>query len=284
MYLFYKISLYKLLFLMYNLRKIIGGDNMALAELKIYSESLGMQTTVYVVIPQPDTKGEIGIENNADGEKYKCLYLLHGLSDDHSIWLRRTSIERYASEYGICVVMPCGDTSFYTDMKYGKKYYTYISQELPKIINGFFNTSSKREDNFIAGLSMGGYGAIKIALRNPDRFCAAAGISSVADIEGLKSMFSSTLIPVFGEELNIPNEEDLFKLAESNNKNPNKPRIYMGCGTGDFMYTENIKLKEKFETLDYDYTYRESEGVHSWAFWDEYIQYVLKWMLKRGEK
>ena len=71
---------------------------MALMNLKFYSEALGMQTEVYVVIPQRSTDGEIGIATNAQTGKYKCLYLLHGLSDDHSIWLRRTSIERYAAE------------------------------------------------------------------------------------------------------------------------------------------------------------------------------------------
>ena len=97
---------------------------MAFMDFKFYSESLGMQTEVYVVMPQRSSAGEIGIENKAEAKKYKCLYLLHGLSDDHTIWLRRTSIERYATEYGICVVMPCGHRSFYTDMKYGGKYYT----------------------------------------------------------------------------------------------------------------------------------------------------------------
>ena len=75
-------------------------------ELKFYSESLQMQSEVCVVIPQRSSVGEIGIDNHAERGKYKCLYLLHGLSDDQSIWLRRTSIERYATEYGICVVMP----------------------------------------------------------------------------------------------------------------------------------------------------------------------------------
>ena len=89
---------------------------MAFMNLKFFSESLGMQTEVYVVIPQKSTQGEIGVTTNAEAKKYKCLYLLHGLSDDHSIWLRRTSIERYATEYGICVVMPAAAKSFYTDM------------------------------------------------------------------------------------------------------------------------------------------------------------------------
>ena len=252
---------------------------MALIELKFFSQSLGMQAEAYVVMPQKATSGEIGISGKSDDKEYKCLYLLHGLSDDHSIWLRRTSIERYAADYGICVVMPCGGRSFYTDMKYGAKYFTYITEELPRVVREFFKVSDKREDTYIAGLSMGGYGALKSALKRPDVFCAGAGLSSVTDIKN--PMFYETLVPVFGEEVNIPDDEDLFCLATKTNTNADKPRIYMGVGTEDFLYQDNIKLREHFKTLDYDYTYRESKGVHSWAFWDEYIQYVLKWMFDK---
>lgn len=251
---------------------------MALIELKFFSQTLGMQAEAYVVMPQKATAGEIGINGKSDSEKYKCLYLLHGLSDDHSIWLRRTSIERYAADYGICVVMPCGAKSFYTDMKYGMKYFSYITDELPKVIGEFFNVSTKREDTYIAGLSMGGYGALKAALKRPDVFSAGAGLSSVADIK--ERLFDEVLIPVFGEDINIPDSEDLLYLAEKTNESPLKPRIYMGVGTEDFLYAANQKLRRKFETLDYDYTYRESAGSHEWAFWDEYIQYVLEWMFK----
>lgn len=128
---------------------------MALCELHIYSEALGMQTTVNVIIPQKSTNGEIGTVQGSCAEKYKCLFLLHGLSDDQSIWLRRTSIERYAQAYSLCVVMPFGGRSFYTDMKYGEKYYTYIAEELPRLVSSFFPVSDKREDHFIAGISMG---------------------------------------------------------------------------------------------------------------------------------
>ena len=251
---------------------------MALINLKFYSQMLGMQTEAYVVIPQKATKGEIGIKGKSEDREYKCLYLLHGLSDDHSIWLRRTSIERYAADYGICVVMPCGARSFYTDMKYGMKYFSYITEELPDIISEFLHVSTKREDTYIAGLSMGGYGALKAVLKRPDIYAAGAGMSSVADIKVRD--FDEVLVPVFGEDKNIPDEEDLFFLAEKTNKNPIKPRIFMGVGTEDFLYESNVRLKEKFEKLDYDFTYRESQGTHNWEFWDEYIQYILEWMFK----
>ena len=252
---------------------------MALIELKFFSQMLGMQTEAYVVVPQKSTTGEIGINGKSASGEYKCLYLLHGLSDDHSIWLRRTSIERYAAKYGVCVVMPCGAKSFYTDMKYGMKYFSYITEELPKVICEFLKVSGKREDTYIAGLSMGGYGALKAALKKPEVFCAGAGLSSVADIKIRR--FDDVLISVFGEEMNIPDEEDLFFLAEKTNSNPLKPRIFMGVGTEDFLYEPNKRLKEKFEQLDYDFTYRESSGTHDWGFWDEYIQYVLEWMFEK---
>ena len=139
--------------------------------LKFFSESLGMQTEVYVLLPQRGTEGQIGVNGTVpDTEKFRCLYLLHGLSDDHTIWMRRTSIERYADAYGIAVVMPCAAKSFYTDMKNGDAYYTFVAKELPARIRSTFNISGKREDNFVAGLSMGGYGALKIGLRECESF------------------------------------------------------------------------------------------------------------------
>lgn len=252
---------------------------MALINIRFASEALGMQTNINVVIPQKSTRGEIGIKNNAKDEKYKTLYLFHGLSDDNSIWLRRTSIERYATEKGIAVVMPEVARSFYTDMKYGGKYYTFVSEEVPRIAREYLPLSDKREDNFVAGLSMGGYGALKVALKNPDKFCAGAGLSSVADVVDFIKNAPDVGKPIFGDENIIPDSENLFFLAEKCNKEAVKPRIFMGEGKQDFLYEGNKKLKEKFESLDYDFTYRESDGTHEWGFWDEYIQYVLDWML-----
>lgn len=248
---------------------------MAFIELNIYSQSLGTQQQVYVIIPQ----GEIGTKNSDNKYSgYKSLYLLHGLSDNHTTWLRRTSIERYAQEYGLCVIMPFGDKSFYTDMKHGGAYYTYIAKELPLIISEMFNVSDKREDHYIAGISMGGYGALKIGMRECDSFSAAAGLSSVADIKESVSFFEQVTKDIFGKNMEVPSEDDLFCIAEECDNNPNKPRIYMGVGTEDFLYESNKRLKEKFDTLNFDYTYRESSGSHNWGFWDEYIQYVIKWI------
>ena len=251
---------------------------MALINIKFASEVLGRQMEIQVIIPQKSTVGEIGIANNAKDEKYKTLLLLHGLSDDFTIWARRTSIERYATERGIAVIMASAEKSFYTDMRYGDNFYTYISQEVLYRAREYLPLSEKREDTFIAGNSMGGYGAIKIALKNPDKFAAAAGLSSVADIEKFMTVHRPALREcIFGDK--IAEDEDLFSLAKAHEQDPVKPRIYMAVGSQDFMYEENVRLKEHFERLNYDFTYREADGAHNWAFWDEYIQYVLSWML-----
>lgn len=140
---------------------------MALIECRFFSEVLGLSTSMTVILPQ-QTATQIGMEGRVRAERHPVLYLLHGLSDDDSIWLRRTSIERYVAQMGIAVVMPQVHRSFYTDMEYGGKYWTFISEELPALARSFFPLSHEREDNFVAGLSMGGYGAFKLALRRPD--------------------------------------------------------------------------------------------------------------------
>lgn len=255
---------------------------MALAELKFFSETLGVQSSIYAVIPQSSNTGEIGI-GKASAQQYKCMLLLHGLSDDNSIWLRRTSIERYAAQYNMAVIMPSADKSFYTDMKYGSAYYTYIAKEVPRIASEFFKLSNRREDWFVAGLSMGGYGALKIGLRECDRFCAAASLSGVVDIKAFASSDRrDVFIPIFGKEINIPDDDDLFYLTKKNEDNPERPRIYMGVGTEDYLYADNRKMKSHLENLNYDFVYRESPGVHCWEFWDEYIQYALKWFCEQN--
>ena len=147
-----------------------------------FSDVLGMCTSADVILPQ-QTSGQIGMEGKGAEGKLKAMYLLHGMSDDQTIWQRRTSIERYVSQLGIAVVMPTTHLAFYTDTTYGMRYWTYISEELPKICREFFpQMSDKKEDNLAAGLSMGGYGAWKLGLGASETFGAAASLSGCLDI------------------------------------------------------------------------------------------------------
>ena len=255
---------------------------MALITLNFYSEALGMQTEAMVILPQKSAAGQIGIDSKAENSAYKCLYLLHGLSDDHTIWMRRTSIERYAAEYGICVVMPAAGRSYYCDMTHGQNYYTFIAKELPQRIQEFFRVSDKREDNYIAGLSMGGYGAMKIALREKDRFCACGALSPLCDLNKRLGLGNADLmINLFGQTA-TPDEDSLLFLADREKDSPNKPRIYMATGTEDFLYENAQPLREKFTENGYDFTYVENPANHNWVYWDAQIQEVLKWMFNKG--
>jgi putative tributyrin esterase len=253
---------------------------MALIHCNFYSDVLEISTAMYVILPE-NTITQIGMEGITKKSKHPTLYLLHGLSDDYTIWLRRTSIERYAAELGIAIVMPAVNRSFYTDMVHGYKYWTYVSQELIKKAREFFPLSQEREDTFVAGLSMGGYGALKLGLRCPEVFCATASLSGATDVEQVyKHGFTYDADLVFGTKDQISgSENDLFKLLKDIKKsNHPKPKIYQCCGTEDFLYKDNIKFKKACEKSGLDYTYEEEPGVHDWAYWDVKIQSVLQWL------
>jgi S-formylglutathione hydrolase FrmB len=214
-------------------------------------------------------------------EDIPVVYLLHGLSDDHTMWCRRTSAERYADKYGIALIMPNADRSFYTDMKYGGKYYSYISEELVEYTRDLFRLSHKREKNFMCGLSMGGYGALKIAFRNPERYAAAVAFSGVADIVArIKSgQWPEDAINIWGEnaaETVEGSDDDLFALAKKLDVADIKPRVRHFCGTEDFMYEDNLKFKAFMESSSFDYKYFEEVGGHSWDMWDKWLPSALE--------
>src|SRR5215207_9246851 len=151
---------------------------MILNEVRFFSETLGLMSTMHVLLPQR-TMAEA---QRKRASKVRTLYLLHGHSDDHTSWQRWTSIERYAEGLNLAVVMPAVHLSFYNDMAHGGKYWQFISEEVPALVRDLFPLSSARRDNFVAGLSMGGYGAFKMALTHPERFAAAASLSGALDI------------------------------------------------------------------------------------------------------
>lgn len=256
---------------------------MALMHCDFFSNVLGVMAKMVAVIPQKAPRA-IGVSTQADaGESgFRTLYLLHGLSDDETVWTRRTSIERYAEEKGIAVVMPTTLRFFYTDTAHGYKYFTHIADEVPALARQFFRLSPRREDNYIAGLSMGGYGAFKIALSRPDAFSAAASMSGVMDVadfnrESVDTATARELEGVFPMPIS-GSDNDLFHLAENTAKAPQKPRLFQTCGTEDFLYAMNTKFRDFVKPLGYDYTYTEMPGSHSWGFWDQRIQEILAWI------
>lgn len=168
-------------------------------------------------------------------------------------------------------------------MVHGRKYWTFISEELPAICRSFFpNLSDKREETFAAGLSMGGYGALKLGLRAGDTFGAVASLSGAVDISTFFDSYTndSLFFDIFGsKERATGSDDDLFALADKLARSGKPlPKIYMWCGTEDFLYEDNTRMRDSLQSLGYDLTYEESPGNHSWTYWDEKIQTVLRWL------
>jgi putative tributyrin esterase len=243
-----------------------------------FSDALGLSTSMTVLLPQP-TASQVGMEGAAvDGEP-PVLYLLHGLSDDDTTWLRRTSIERYVAPLGLAVVMPQVHRSFYLDGVHTGRYWSFVAQELPDIVHRFFRVSDRREDTFVAGLSMGGYGALRLALQQPERFGAAASLSGALDLAALQGQAGreQLMTAVFGERAVAGSDDDLIDLV--GRVDPDAvPALYIACGTGDHLYQHNRTFVAAAARNGVACTSTFDPGEHSWAYWDAAIRDVLDWL------
>lgn len=256
---------------------------MAFLQVNFFSSVLGMCTAMNVILPQTtSTRGLIGVDTADVDVTYPVLYLLHGMSDDHTIWSRRTSIERYADERGIAVVMPTTELGWYTNMKHGRRWRTYIGEELPAICHDFFpRISQKREDTYIAGLSMGGYGAYALAMTYPEQYSAAAGLSGAY----MPLRFGRDTEPywqdIFGTMSDFTGSENDLVATSSRlvREGAPLPRLYMWCGTEDGLYGQSLAMRDHLNAIGWeDFTFEESAGNHNWKCWDEKIQTVLAWI------
>lgn len=261
---------------------------MAFLEFNYYSKALAKRVTVNVLLPEINKKEEgVGIGNNRE---YKTLYLFHGLTQNRTDWMRRSSIERYAERYRIAVIMPEVDRSWYTDTAYGANYFTFVSEELPGVCRGYFRgMSDKREDNFVAGLSMGGYGALKVALTCPEKFGGCASLSGALDITRKNRPFNlSEWRAIFDFNMESPLElegskHDLYALVRKNYEAGEKfPKMYIWCGTEDSpaLFKNSQDFHKLLDELNIDHFYQESQGDHSWKWWDLHVQDALRFLFE----
>ena len=248
------------------------------ADLSLYSNVLGKNISVRVLYPHRCVSYAYTDDSTSE-EPYKVLYLLHGLGDDYTFWSRRTCIESYAEGKNLVVVMPDGDVSWYCDMYRGRRYFTYITDELPGQIKRIFNNiSHKREDTFIVGASMGGYGAFKAAMSFPERYSKAVSFSGALDIEALlpwieRGILENAMGPI---EEALAGENNLYVLAEHLKASGKmSPDFYMWCGYDDFLYKANVKFKEHLQKLELPLQYVEGEGDHQWTYWDREMEKVI---------
>ncbi|MGI6183524.1 MAG: alpha/beta hydrolase [Candidatus Fimadaptatus sp.] len=259
---------------------------MALIHANFFSEALGMCVSCDVVLPQRATR-QIGMAAAASEGAHPTLWLLHGASDDHTIWQRRTSIERYAAPLGLAVVMPAVSLSSYANMAHGGRYFDYVAEELPRIMRSMFPLSDKREDNYIAGLSMGGAGCMKIGLAKPNNYAAigcfsAGAINRHAQISPeraarMEMTYGTTDI----DALKGTVEDVLGSARRILDEGLPCPRIFHSIGTEDFLLDSAHETRDFFRSLPgnpFDYHYEEHPGAHTWEYWDEHIQDFLRFI------
>lgn len=259
---------------------------MAHFAINCFSDILQMSVNLNVILPQRTTRH--GFTGSTPDGKFQVLYLLHGMGDDQTIWQRRTAIERYVEGTPLAVVMPTTHLGFYTDMQHGLPYWSFFSQELPALCRQFFpQLTDKREYTFAAGNSMGGYGAVKLALGMPDQFGKAVSLSGALDLVGMEKHTPATPLMqnIFGSTEQLTgSDNDLLALAEKTCKtHTNLPKLRICCGTEDPLLPFSRSAKARLIQLGYDVTYQESPGVHDWAYWDTQIRQAIPWLLEGME-
>ena len=296
--------------LMYNFQIKGKIKIMGLFTGNFYSKNLRMTTQINVIFPDVSNDVTPLYEGTP-----KVLYLLHGLSGNSAEWTRFSKIEKintkkrcamnkqqakerikelrekteyYAKKYNFIIIMPEVQRSFYTTGKVGIDYFHYVADELPAICGKWFHLDQRRENTFIAGESMGGYGAVKIALNRPEKYEAVASLSGVLDYVGFTEMvlagnwedMSPQEIQSFHGEAGKPEEwENPLFLVEKLAKDENRPRLIQFCGTEDFLYENNQKFRKVAESNGYGHVYMEGPGDHEWPYWDKMIQRAIQFFL-----
>ena len=260
---------------------------MAIIEVNFISKCLMRVVTFNTIIPV-DKFGPQA--ENAEQKPLKTLYLLHGIFGNYTDWVNGTRIQAWAEANDLAVIMPSGENRFYLDdEKSGELYGEFIGKELVEFTRKLFPLSDKREDTFIAGLSMGGYGAIRNGLKYAENFGCVIGLSAALVHDTWKDADNSAPFftfrrnyyeAIFGEYDKVKGSDKdpkalLLKLKEEGRP---VPKMYLCCGTEDGLVTANRDFRDFLNENGVDLTYVEGPGKHDWVFWDTYIKKVLDWL------
>lgn len=267
---------------------------MALIQVNYLSECLMRTVPVNVILPV-DKLTFPGMPKREE-KPYKTLYLLHGIFGNYTDWVSGTKIQRWAEEKDLAVVMPSGDNMFYVNQEESHNFYgEFIGKELVDMTRKMFPLSRKREDTYIAGLSMGGYGALRNGLKYSETFGCLASLSGAMVVDHIAERTDD--VPFFIDSRSFARSifGDLDK-AEESDKNPkwlvkklkeegkNIPRIYLTCGLQDSLLEANREMRDFLKEQGADVTYVEGEGAHEWDFWNRSIKDVLEWLPLEGSQ
>lgn len=262
---------------------------MAVFHITFLSECLGRSVPLVVILPT-DKQYLPGMPRREEGKPYKTLYLLHGIIGSCTDWLYGTRIQRYAEERDLAVVMPSGDNGMYLDQAVDK-YGQYVGQELVDFTRRTFPLSHKREDTFIGGLSMGGFGAMRNGLKYHHTFGAIISLSGAFVLdETVLTPAEHPLVPsdtmefrhqVYGEDLEaaLSSDRNPKYLAETLSRaGIGFPKIYMACGSEDFLLEHNRSFHSVLLAHQIPHVFEVGPGSHEWDFWDTYIKKALDWL------
>lgn len=261
---------------------------MAVLQVTMMSRCLMRTVPVTVVLPADKLTSPGAPER---GEKpFKTLYLLHGVFGSHQDWLFGTRIQRYAEDHDLAVVMPSGDNAFYVDQPAGNNYYgEFIGRELVELTRKMFPLSRKREDTFIGGLSMGGYGALRNGLKYSETFGRVISLSGALHLEEIAARTDNS-VPFlqsrayaefcFGDlsKLLTSDMNPRYLAEKAREAGKQLPRVYMACGDRDSLLPANRDCVRFFREQGMDVTFEVGPGGHEWNFWDTYIEKAIAWL------
>ena len=264
---------------------------MALIQANFISKSLMRTVAVNVILPVD--KFSLNPAEKFEEKPLKTLYLLHGIFGNYTDWVTGTRVQRWAEANDLAVVMPSGENGFYVDHPGGgwNRYGVFTGEELVEVTRRMFPLSRRREDTFIGGLSMGGFGALRNGLKYHKTFGAVVALSSAVHIlePGAQHMDAAYEESCFGP-LAEAAKSDMNprvlaeRLAAARKADPALPlpKIFMACGTEDGLLPANRAYRDLLRADGFDVTYHESAGSHTWDFWDEYIEKAIAWLPLEG--
>lgn len=264
---------------------------MSFLQLNTFATSLMKQTTVNIILPD-DAPPLLTMGNSHYQRPAKTLFLLHGFSGNMHDWMIGSSIQDLALKYNLAVVMPSGDNSFYLNGRgTGRLYADYIGKELVDYMRKTFGLAMKKEDTFVGGLSMGGFGALHTGLQFYENFGKIAALSSALIIHEIKNQkpgfyngiadyeyFASTFGDLERVEESENNPEYLIKQLKK--RGEDIPAIYMACGTEDFLLENNRQMHVFLEQEQVNVIYEEGPGAHDWDFWNSHLESSICWLLE----
>ena len=245
-----------------------------------------------VILPIDPPPTDMGAVKYASGP-FPTIYLLHGYSGNRNTWLFNNEVIKWAANYGYAVVMPDGTNNFYLDNDdTGELYGEFIGVELIDITRKMFHLSPEREDTTIAGISMGGFGAIRNGLKYADTFGTIIGHSSALitdEISVMEPGMGNEIAPygyfrhTFGELSKLlESDKDPKHLAKEILQNGNsQPRLFLACGSEDFLFKQNLDFHEYLINIGYQHEWWVKSGIHDFVFWDQSLSASMEWLTQR---